>query len=351
MKICVYAIALNEAKFIDRFYQSAKDADLVLLADTGSTDGTRERAQALGITTYDITVKPWRFDTARNIALGLIPADIDICISLDVDEVLMPDWREEIERVWTEKTTRLQYRYDWGKGHIFNATKIHSRQGYVWQSICHEMIFPDPRHQEVWALTDFLLIKHLPDDTKSRSNYLPQLQANTQEQPYNARNAYYYGRELYFNADYAGAIAEFNRYLSLPTATWYHERSAARRYIARSYEGLGNIESALLSAEKAHNEAKNLREPLVLMAKLHEKQGNWPGVFDAATRALAITANEANKGHFTNEAEAWGAEPYDLAARAAYWTNNLDQARYYGDRALALDPTNPRLIDNLKWYI
>lgn len=351
LKICVYAISLNEAKFIDRFYESARDADLVLLADTGSTDGTRERAQALGITTYDITVKPWRFDTARNIALGLIPADIDVCISLDIDEVLETGWRQEIERVWTEKTTRLQYRYDWGKDHIFNATKIHSRDGYIWQSICHEMIFPDPRHTEVWARTEQILIRHRPDDHKSRTNYLPQLHANTQEQPHNARNAYYYARELYFAGHYDNAITEFQRYLDLPDATWYHERSAAWRYIARCYDNIGNIDFAILAAEKAHYEAKNLREPLVLMAELHQKQANWPLVFDAATRALAIEANETNAGHFTNESRVWGFLPYDQAAIAAYYLRYKKEALEYGKRALELDPNNTRLQDNIKWYL
>jgi len=85
MKIAVYAISKNESQFVERFCQSAADADLILIADTGSTDNTRELAEQHGATVYDICISPWRFDKARDVALALIPRDIDLCISIDLD--------------------------------------------------------------------------------------------------------------------------------------------------------------------------------------------------------------------------------------------------------------------------
>ena len=35
MKICVYAICKNEEKFVDRFYESAKEADAILKVKDG----------------------------------------------------------------------------------------------------------------------------------------------------------------------------------------------------------------------------------------------------------------------------------------------------------------------------
>jgi len=116
-KICVYAISKNEEQFVRRFCESAKEADLILIADTGSTDGTVEEALANGAVVPEICISPWRFDLARNAALALIPRTMDICISLDLDELLEPGWREEIERVWKlGETTRLRYFFDWGAG-------------------------------------------------------------------------------------------------------------------------------------------------------------------------------------------------------------------------------------------
>ncbi len=73
MKIAVYTIALNEEKFVERWYNSVKDADYLLIADTGSTDRTVEIAKSLGINVYNISIKPWRFDVARNTARSLLP--------------------------------------------------------------------------------------------------------------------------------------------------------------------------------------------------------------------------------------------------------------------------------------
>ena len=42
MKVAVYTVAKNEAKQVQPFMESCRDADLVVIADTGSTDGTPE---------------------------------------------------------------------------------------------------------------------------------------------------------------------------------------------------------------------------------------------------------------------------------------------------------------------
>lgn len=347
MKICVYAISKNEEKHVRRFYESAKNADLILLCDTGSTDDTLALANSLNIQTHSINISPWRFDQARNAALALVPQDIDVCVALDVDEILMPGWREEIERVWTNQTTRLQYRYDWSQGHVFNATKVHKRTGYIWRHICHEMIFPDPRCPEVWATTEFLLIRHLPDDAKSRSNYLPLLEAGTKEDPNNARDAYYYARELYFNRRYEESVQEWQRYLKLPTATWYHERSFAYRTLAKCYASLGLVAEELEAAQMATKEGKNLRENWVLLAEIYQKRGEWRLSFAAATTAVNIKIRDYA---YTSDESVWGSRTYDAAALAAYYLGLKDSAKKYGEQALALDPLNPRLAQNMTWY-
>ena len=53
-----------------------------------------------------------------------MPSDVDICVSLDLDEVLEPGWRQEIERVWQPDTTRLWYYFDWGSNIKFKYNKI-----------------------------------------------------------------------------------------------------------------------------------------------------------------------------------------------------------------------------------
>ena len=37
-KVCVYAICKNEEKFIEKWYNSIKEADYICVLDTGSND-------------------------------------------------------------------------------------------------------------------------------------------------------------------------------------------------------------------------------------------------------------------------------------------------------------------------
>ena len=93
LKVCVYAICKNESQFVDRFMDSMSEADYVCVLDTGSSDDTVKKLRARGAIVGETVVSPWRFDTARNESLGLIPADADICCAIDLDEQFHPGWR------------------------------------------------------------------------------------------------------------------------------------------------------------------------------------------------------------------------------------------------------------------
>ena len=100
VKIAVYGICKNERTFVERCLHSARDADVIVFCDTGSTDGTWELLQNFdhpNKVVTQISVSPWRFDDARNVALMLCPPDVDLCISLDADEELAVGWREKLE--------------------------------------------------------------------------------------------------------------------------------------------------------------------------------------------------------------------------------------------------------------
>jgi glycosyltransferase involved in cell wall biosynthesis len=348
LKIAVYTITKNEEQFIERWAQSAKDADLLLIADTGSTDDTVKIAKENGVTVHDICVTPWRFDHARNASLMLIPKDYDVCICLDADEVMEPGWREEIERVWVPgETTHLRYKFDWSLGIVFYSEKIHARHGYYWHHPCHEHIRADLRITEVWAHTDFLLITHHPDPTKSRGHYMETLELSVKEDPHCPRNAFYYARELYFYNRYEEAIEALNRYLKMPEATWVNDRCYAMRVLGQCYAALGDQIAAEAWYHKAAAEAPHTREPWVALAKLYYEQHKWAESYGAAMHALSIKNKELV---YTTEAASWGSLPHDHAAIAAYRLGLTEVAIEQGRLACELDPDDKRLQENLLWY-
>ena len=347
-KICVYAISKNEASFVQQFCESANDADLVLIADTGSTDDTVNLANECGAAVYDICISPWRFDLARNAALALVPRDYDICISLDLDEVLEPGWREEIERIWkVGVTTHMRYLFDWSNDLKFYSEKIHSRHGYKWHHPCHEVLRMSGEFEEVWANTEMLLVTHKPDPTKSRGSYLGLLELSVKEDPSCQRNAFYYARELSFYCRWQESIDACKKYLAMPTATWDHERCYAYRVIGRSYRELGNNVEAEKAFHMAASEVPHAREPWHELAHLCYLQGRWEECFAYAMRGLKITFRE---NVYTSDAIVWGHQLHDYAAIAAWRLGLHDIAIEQGKLAIELSPNDVRLRQNLVYY-
>jgi glycosyltransferase involved in cell wall biosynthesis len=344
MKIIVYAICKNEAQFVARFCAAAREADQVIVVDTGSTDETCNLLVAHGATVHQVNISPWRFDDARNAALSLVPADADICVSLDLDEILQPGWREEVEKAWTAGTTRLRYLFDWGHGITFYSEKIHARSGYRWHHPCHERIIPD-RLTEVWQDIHKLLVVHKPDETKSRGQYLDLLRISIEEDPHCDRNAFYYARELFFTGNWAEAIKQGLRHLSLPNATWAEERAYCMRVIGKSYSEKGDPNEALKWLRAACSEAPGTREPWCDLAEETYKQARWPECYGAALTALSITERPIV---YTSEPASWGFKPYDFAAIAAWNLGQNNLALKYAKQALEHAPDDERLQQNVK---
>lgn len=347
MKIVISAISKNESQFVKRFCDAAKEADAIYIADTGSTDDTVKIAKECGAIVSEICVKPWRFDHARNAALALVPGDVDIIVSIDLDEILEPGWREEIERVWIPgETTRLRYMFDWGCGIKFQYEKIFAKHGYYYWHPVHEYPMPDGRINEVFAYTNKLLVSHHPDPTKSRGQYLDLLALSVKEDPHCPRNAFYYARELSFYARWEDALVECRRYLALPNATWHNERCYAYRVMGKCYENLRNLPEAEKAYHNACGEAPNTREPWCALAMLMYMQCRWEECFAFAMRALRIQNRELV---YTCDPMVWGAQPHDLASVAAWHLKmpqiSLEQAKL----AVEKEPDDARLQANLKW--
>jgi glycosyltransferase involved in cell wall biosynthesis len=343
MKIAVYTIALNEEQHLQAWCDSAKEADHLLILDTGSTDNTTHLAHSLGIHTVTREFNPWRFDTARNTALSMLPKDIDLCIALDMDEILQPGWREALEAI-PAGTTRPRYKYTWSwnpdgtEGLVYGGDKIHSRHGYIWKHPVHEVLKPLGTETQHWV--DGLEIHHHPDASKSRSQYLPLLKLAVEEDPRDDRNQFYLARELYFHGDYGLSQYHFSRHLDL--STWFPERAASHRYLAKMVPNAADFH-----LYRAIAEDPTRRETWVDLALYYHNKHNWLGCRNAASSALAITEKPLD---YLCESEAWGWLPHDLMAIACHHLGDSDEAFFHGSEAVALNPNDERLKTNLTHY-
>lgn len=352
MIVCVYAICKNESKFVDRWMDSMREADSVHVLDTGSADDTAALLRARGAQVTVETISPWRFDTARNRSLELVPDDADICVCTDIDEYFHPGWRRLLEEAWKPGTTRAAYRYTWNfnpdgsEGYVFWTEKAHSRHGYVWTHPVHEVLSWVGEGQEGGKVyVEGMQLDHRADNSKSRSQYLPLLEQSVLEDPDDDRNMHYLGREYYFHSMWDEAIITLKRHLLLPKATWRDERCASMRYIARCYAAKGDMGEAKRWLIRAVAEAPHLREPYLELAERMYEERNWDAVAALCRDALEITERPRT---YICEAEAWGSMPWDLLSLGLYYTGRPSEAVDAAKTAQKLSPKDERIARNIE---
>ncbi|UCI09542.1 hypothetical protein [Mesorhizobium sp. B1-1-8] len=350
MKVAVYTIALNEAANAERWASSAADADYRIVADTGSTDDTVERLIAAGVIVHQIAVRPWRFDTARNAAMALIPPDVDVCCTMDMDRFLEPGWRAKLETAWGADTTALFCRVSYRSSvdhpvelRGWQAKNFHHRWGYRFRRPVHEaLLFSGER--EVAASRDDIVMYEVQDHSKpTRSSYLPLMEVANREDPDDGQICFWLARDLMWADQHERAVELLKHYLSLPTSAWGEERSEALRYIARMQP-----QDKLLWLDKARIEAPHRREIWLDLAEEFHGKADWLNLFWAAGNGIEKTRRTNS---YLDDLSCWGFRLYDLGAIASWHLNAMDRAVEWGQKALELDQNNQRLKDNLDFFV
>ena len=348
-KVCVYAISKNEEKFVERWVNSMKEADKIIVLDTGSDDNTVELLKKLGVEVVVKKIEPWRFDVARNESLKLVPENYEICVCTDLDEVFEAGWKDKLLKVWNDNVTRVRYTYNWSfddnsnPATTFLLNKIHKRDAYSWTHPVHEVLTPFQEENEI--LCEEIVLNHYPDRLKSRSNYLPLLELSVKESPEDDRNMHYLGREYMYYRRWNECIETLKKHLSLKSATWKDERAASMRFIARSYNALENKEEAEIWYLKAIEEAPYLRESYVELAYLYYVEENNKDAYIYLKKAFQIK-NKSNS--YINEEFAWNSFIYDLLSIVSFNLGLYDEAYENAKIALKLDKNNLRLQLNLE---
>lgn len=348
MKVCVYAISKNEEKFVERWYESMKEADEIYVLDTGSEDNTVKLLKEKGVNVSEEVISPWRFDVARNKSLDLVPEDTDICVCTDLDEVFNSGWRKILEDNYV-KGSRVNYTYNWhindkGVADVtFLLNNIHPKENYFWCHPVHEVLTSD-KEENIITLKNIVL-NHYPDSTKSRSSYLPLLELSVKEDPEDDRNMHYLGREYMYYGMWEECINTLKKHLNLKSAKWNLERAASMRFIARSYINLNNLVEAEFWYKLAIKESPNSREGYVELGMLYYSEKRWLDSIFYLLKALTIKEKDLI---YINEVFCWDSTIDDLLSINYYNIELYDLALFHINKALKYDKNNKRLLDNKK---
>lgn len=334
MKVAVNTIAKNEAENAAGFVRSCAEADLVIVLDTGSIDGTPDLLRAAGACVEVREVHPWRFDIARNLALELVPDDVDIVVSIDLDERLQPGWRAPLEEMWASGIHYVAYRYtaQWRDDEetepmdVGWRTKVFARHGFTWTRPVHEMpIRTDGAPTKQGYCEQMVVHQH----QRGPRDYAPLLSHLLADEPDDAEARQLRGGEHMRNGRWREAQLDYERYLELSGRYVDHpghvaqgcvqceliagRRAYVRIDLARIANRIGTADQALRQLLFAAAEAPFMREVWVYLADVWRALGNWPAVYGASMTALAIVKPGIN----AQDMVCWGDLPQRFATEAA----------------------------------
>jgi hypothetical protein len=289
-----------------------------------------------GVQVYDISIQPWRFDSARNTALNLVPTAVDLCVTIDMDEVPDPDFWDKLRKQWKKGSNRGWIYMDTGT--VWTSDRIHARHGFHWKYPIHEVTAPSMGTKVVSCAID-ATIRHKPDNNKSRAQYLTMLEQAVESEP-DQRMLVYLVREYGYHKRYEDVI----RVAQEVEEGWDVERSSAWRNAGDACFHLGRKEEALTWYEAAAKTLPKEPEPWVALAQYHYFEKNWQECIYAAAQGIATLPQK----HYLNQPDSmW--KLYDFASLSAWELGMHQVALRHAERAYSINK-DKRIKDNITFY-
>ena len=367
-KICVYAITKNEEQFVERWYESMKEADSIVVLDTGSTDNTVKKLLDLGVSVNIEIIDPWRFDVARNEAMKMVPDDCNILISTDLDEILEPGWSKPLREKWIDGVhQRAEYKFTWSlgangeDGRVFRYNKIHTKD-WEWRAPVNELLYNKNTNSnnyysnECLDLFNEVHLHHYPDQTKSRASYLPLLELRAEENPDDYYGLIYLAHEYYYRGLYTKSIdlldrivIQFNSYIdSVDKASCYLFKGDSFKALADIEVDPSAAKMNLYSASIAYLNAieidETYREPYLDLAKVYLSEKKY----SLAEYYIKEGIRKSYRHYSWLERDtSWTYEPYDLLCLATFYQDKKRDSIAYAYKALLYEPNNEHLKSNL----
>ncbi len=266
IKLSVAIICKNEGNSIGRCLESVKDADEIIIVDTGSEDNTIEVCKKY--TDKIFTDYKWNdnFSEARNYAISKCTGDW--ILQIDADNRLVegiPKVREEIERSEKQGFRTIDLNIVLEDGNRFSHTLPYlykNDKEIYWSGAAHNYLSVTENNLSGLTLSCWYSDAHLKDPDRT----FRILKKDVENRPECIREKYYLAREYYNRGDYITAIWWYLEYLNV--AYWFAEMADAHLYLAKCYWKLGKGNFARAHCLEAINCDANYTEAIQFMAEM-----------------------------------------------------------------------------------
>ncbi len=232
--ISLCMIVRNEEAILSRCLNSFKEiADEIIIVDTGSEDNTKEIAKQYTKLIYDF---PWinDFSAARNKSFSM--ATMNYCMWVDADDILprsqckkLLEWKNNASLDNCPDVVMLKYTTSFTEDGTpnflyYRERLIRNSRGFLWKGRVHETITPMGNV----TYEDIYLEHHSNKTYYSERNLKIYEEMISDGDTLDARDMFYYGRELYYHGQYAKAIDTLTLFLSMPNAFIENQVEACR---------------------------------------------------------------------------------------------------------------------------
>lgn len=360
-KICVYAIAKNESKNVERWVASMRPADHIVVLDTGSEDNTVELLTSLGVEVHQKQYEHFRFDVARNDSLKLVPDEYNIRVCTDIDEAWEQDnWADLLREYWDEENPRVCYNYVWShaenqqNGLEFHINKIHGKDPYlVWGGAVHEYLMDsrtgDRNFSKFVDMTKILTLHHYCDINKDRMFYLNLIEERLKESPDDFQTWFLLGNEQMVKGrieDAAETYEKITKKFTKNPNLW--ELSSVYYHLGKCYCELNRGVEAMVAFSSGIAVNKEYRDNYFGLGLIFLENE----MTDAAIGILEEGLKTSKQIYgWMDDPTTWTFALYDLLGLAYCKKQNYAKALGYAIKALSYDNKNELLQQRYNYYL
>lgn len=343
-------IVKNEEDVLERALLSAQGLyDELIIADTGSDDRTVEIARKY---TDNVYFFKWEndFAKARNYAISF--ANCDYIMWLDADDVITDDNRNQIAEIIRNldpsvDIVMLKYyvAFDSNGNPTFEYYReriIKNDNKHLFEGEVHEAM---PLWGNIRYFDAGVCHKKIREKQPQRNlNIYTQLIANGKK--LNARQTYYYARELYYNQRFSDSLEVFNRLFSMD-GVYIENLIEACKTAAYDLYALKRNDEALQMLFKSFVYGTPRADICCDIAKHFFDRDKYETAVYWYRRAL--DCDKDKKGGFINR-DCFGFLPYIQLCVCLYRLGDNEAAEKYNRLALDIKPNDEYALKNAKFF-
>lgn len=353
-------IVKDEAATLARTLASAKPLlDRWVILDTGSTDGTQDlvRRELQGVP-GELFEEPFvDFSTSRNRALDLAGDATEFVMWLDADDEIVNGraLTSFLERERGQRgPDREAYYLRVEMGIRFDSPRVaRSRAGWRFKGAVHEILTREGRDPPSRRVPD-VLIRHFPGEAsaeRSKKRWerdAKLLEGAAASDPSDTRSAFYLAETYLWLERYDAAEAAFLRRIAM--GGWAEEVFESKLALARIAAARGRGWPEIMERYlDAHAFAPHRAEPLHAIALHYDGLGQHALTFLYARRAHEIPLPVKDTLFVDEAVYTW--KVADLVASSAFWIGETEIGEAAARKALRARPDDPRLQQNLGFYV